>query len=58
MATPDLCRVERCNPSNATSNTSPLSGSCVTSRTGPNRSMVLLRTKRSIFCSSSSVKPK
>ena len=23
MATPDLCRVERCSPSNATSSTSP-----------------------------------
>ena len=28
MARPDLCRVERCRPSNATSSTRPSSGSC------------------------------
>ena len=43
MATPDLCRVERCTESNATSNTSLGS----TWRTGPKRSTVWLRTKRS-----------
>ena len=44
MARPDLWRVERCRPSNATSSTSPWSGSCTTSRTGPKRSIVLRRT--------------
>src|ERR1700722_4734818 len=58
MATPDLWRVERCSPSNATSNTRPSSREWVTSRTGPNRLMVLRRTKRSISASSASVKPK
>ena len=36
----------------------PLAGSCVTSRTGPKRLMVLRRTNRSSSISSSSVKPK
>ena len=36
----------------------PGPASCTTSRTGPKRSTVLWRTKRSICCSSSSVKPK
>src|ERR1700694_1524367 len=58
IATPDLCRGERCKPSKATSSTSPWSGSCTTCRTGPNFSVVLRRTKRSICSSSSSVKPK
>src|SRR3954451_7449451 len=58
IATPDLCRGERANPSKATSSTSPWSGSCTTWRTGPNFSVVLRRTKRSICNSSSSVKPK
>ena len=44
IATPDLWRVERCSPSNATSITRPLSGSCTTSRTGPKRLTVLRRT--------------
>src|SRR5439155_13812028 len=58
IATPDLCRGERASPSNATSSTRPWSGSCTTWRTGPNFSVVLRRTKRSICNSSSSVKPK
>src|SRR6185437_12089883 len=58
MAMPDLCRVERCRPSKATSSTRPSPGSCTTWRTGPNFSVVLRRTKRSISISSSSVKPK
>ena len=31
MASPDLCRVERCRPSNATSSTRPWSAACTTS---------------------------
>src|SRR5262249_48581589 len=58
IAMPDLCRVERCRPSNATSNTRPWSPSCTTSRTGPNRATVLARTNLSISASSASVKPK
>src|SRR6185437_9153983 len=58
MATPDLCRVERCNPSKATSMTRPKSLSARTERTGPKRSTVLSRTNLSICRSSSSVKPK
>ena len=54
MATPDLCRVDFCTASKATSNTS----SGVTARTGPKLSVVWLRTQRSICSSSSSVKPK
>ena len=58
MATPDLCRVERCRPSKATSNTKPNSRSARTERTGPKRSIVWSRTNLSINFSSSSVKPK
>ena len=48
MATPDLCRVERFRPSNATSSTRPRSGVVqATSRTGPKRLIVCLRTNRS-----------
>src|SRR5690606_32716579 len=53
-ATPDLCRVDCCAESKATSNTS----SFFTSRTGPKLATVLLRTQRSSCFSSSSVKPK
>src|SRR5437868_6810206 len=55
MASPDLCRLDRCRPSNATSSTSPLSSSCTTSRTGPNRLIVLRRTNRSIRVSPGTV---
>src|SRR5258708_31120226 len=58
IAMPDLCLVERCRPSNATSNTKPRSLACTTSRTGPKRLTVLLRTNLSSSASSSSVKPK
>ena len=49
MATPDLWRVERCRPSNATSSTRPKSWSARTERTGPKRSMVLSRTNLSML---------
>ncbi len=59
MATPDLCRVERCRPSNATSNTRPLIGLMHDLAHRPRTaSVVLRRTKRSICNKSSSVKPK
>src|SRR6185437_3797880 len=58
MATPDLWRAERCNPSKATSMTRPKSLSARTERTGPKRSTVLSRTNLSTCRSSSSVKPK
>ena len=54
IATPDLCRAELFTPSNATSSTS----FGATARTGPKRSVVWLRTKRSSSRNSSSVKPK
>jgi hypothetical protein len=52
-ATPDLCRVDSCAASKTISSTSAFS----TSRTGPNRAVVWLRTHLSRKFSSWSVMP-